>query len=95
MNLTAHVAIDAVRAAGEEAGATTSFCGLQSEVVPKLLRPSPIPIRWSILIGAAGTCAQLAILGIPLVAAAVLDCSLPSYCVLFPPEVRKRILRRG
>ena len=38
VNLTAHVAIDAVRAAGEEAGATTAFCGLQSEVVPDLLQ---------------------------------------------------------
>jgi SAM-dependent MidA family methyltransferase len=38
VNLTAHVAIDAVRAAGEAAGATTTFCGLQSEVVPELLQ---------------------------------------------------------
>jgi SAM-dependent MidA family methyltransferase len=46
LNLTAHVAIDAVRAAGEEAGATTAFCGLQSEVVANLLlsesHPDPL-----------------------------------------------------
>jgi hypothetical protein len=38
VNLTAHVAIDAVRAAGEDAGATTAFCGLQSEMIPDLLQ---------------------------------------------------------
>jgi SAM-dependent MidA family methyltransferase len=43
VNLTAHVAVDAVRAAGEEAGATTAFCGLQSEVVPELLQPESHP----------------------------------------------------
>jgi SAM-dependent MidA family methyltransferase len=43
VNLTAHVAIDAVRAAGEEAGATTAFCGLQSEVVPELLQSEAHP----------------------------------------------------
>lgn len=43
LNLTAHVAIDAVRVAGEEAGATTLFCGLQSEAVPKLLHSESDP----------------------------------------------------
>ena len=38
LNLTAHVAVDAVRAAGEQHGATTVHCCLQSEVIP-LLRP--------------------------------------------------------
>jgi SAM-dependent MidA family methyltransferase len=46
VNLTAHVAIDAVRAAGELVGATTAFCGLQGEVVPELLQaeihPDPL-----------------------------------------------------
>jgi hypothetical protein len=43
VNLTAHVAIDAVRAAGEAVGATTSFCGLQGEVVPELLQANTHP----------------------------------------------------
>jgi SAM-dependent MidA family methyltransferase len=43
VNLTAHVAVDAVRAAGEEAGARTTFCGLQSEVVPELLQSESHP----------------------------------------------------
>ena len=43
VNLTAHVAIDAVRAAGETVGATTTFCGLQSEVVPELLQAKTFP----------------------------------------------------
>jgi hypothetical protein len=43
VNLTAHVAVDAVRAAGEALGATTTFCGLQSEVVPELLQPESPP----------------------------------------------------
>jgi SAM-dependent MidA family methyltransferase len=43
VNLTAHVAVDAVRAAGEEVGATTAFCGLQSEVVPELLQTESHP----------------------------------------------------
>jgi SAM-dependent MidA family methyltransferase len=43
LNLTAHVAVDAIRAAGEEAGATTSFCGLQSEVAPELLQVESHP----------------------------------------------------
>jgi SAM-dependent MidA family methyltransferase len=43
VNLTAHVAIDAIRAAGEAVGATTTFCGLQSEVVPELLQPKTHP----------------------------------------------------
>jgi len=38
VNLTAHVAVDALRAAGEALGATTTFCGLQNEVVPDLLQ---------------------------------------------------------
>jgi hypothetical protein len=46
VNLTAHVAIDAVRAAGEAMGATTTFCGLQSELAPDLLQldthPDPL-----------------------------------------------------
>ena len=36
LNLTAHVALDAVRAAGEQAGLETEFCCLQSEVVADL-----------------------------------------------------------
>ena len=36
LNLTAHVAVDAVRAAGEQRGATTVHCCLQSEVIPLL-----------------------------------------------------------
>jgi len=43
LNLTAHVAVDAVRAAGEAFGATTTFCGLQSEVVPELLQIETYP----------------------------------------------------
>jgi Putative S-adenosyl-L-methionine-dependent methyltransferase len=43
VNLTAHVAVDAVRAAGEALGATTTFCGLQSEVVPELLQVDAHP----------------------------------------------------
>jgi SAM-dependent MidA family methyltransferase len=43
VNLTAHVAIDAVRAAGEAVGATTTFCGLQGEVVPELLQATTHP----------------------------------------------------
>ncbi len=43
LNLTAHVAVDAVRAAGEQHGATTVHCCLQSEVIP-LLRPHEDPI---------------------------------------------------
>jgi SAM-dependent MidA family methyltransferase len=43
VNLTAHVAIDALRAAGEQVGATTAFCGLQSEVVPELLQAETHP----------------------------------------------------
>ncbi len=43
LNLTAHVAVDSVRAAGEAAGATTAFCCLQSEVVPELLHPESHP----------------------------------------------------
>jgi len=46
VNLTAHVAVDAVRTAGETLGATTTFCHLQSEVVPELLQvdahPDPV-----------------------------------------------------
>jgi len=42
-NLTAHVAVDAVRTAGEALGATTTFCGLQSEVVPELLQVETHP----------------------------------------------------
>ena len=42
-NLTAHVAVDAVRTAGEALGATTTFCGLQSEVVPELLQVDTHP----------------------------------------------------
>jgi hypothetical protein len=46
VNLTAHVAVDAIRATGETLGATTTFCGLQSEVVPDLLQldthPDPL-----------------------------------------------------
>jgi SAM-dependent MidA family methyltransferase len=46
VNLTAHVAVDAVRTAGETLGATTTFCHLQSEVVPELLQvdahPAPL-----------------------------------------------------
>jgi SAM-dependent MidA family methyltransferase len=45
-NLTAHVAVDAVRATGEALGATTAFCGLQGAVVPELLQldahPDPL-----------------------------------------------------
>jgi SAM-dependent MidA family methyltransferase len=36
LNLTAHVAVDAVRAAGEQQGAATVHCCLQSEVIPLL-----------------------------------------------------------
>ncbi len=36
LNLTAHVAVDAVRAAGEQSGATTTHCCLQSEAIPLL-----------------------------------------------------------
>jgi SAM-dependent MidA family methyltransferase len=43
LNLTAHVAVDAVRAAGEAFGATTTFCGLQSEMVPELLQVETYP----------------------------------------------------
>ena len=43
LNLTAHVAVDSVRAAGEALGATTTFCGLQSEVVPELLQVETYP----------------------------------------------------
>ena len=43
VNLTAHVAIDAVRTAGETLGATTTFCHLQSEVVPELLQVDAHP----------------------------------------------------
>jgi SAM-dependent MidA family methyltransferase len=43
VNLTAHVAVDAVRAAGEGLGATTAFCGLQSEVVAELLQVDAHP----------------------------------------------------
>lgn len=43
VNLTAHVAVDAVRAAGEEVGATTAFYGLQSVVVPELLQAESHP----------------------------------------------------
>lgn len=43
VNLTAHVAVDAVRTAGEALGATTTFCGLQSEVVPELLQVEAHP----------------------------------------------------
>jgi len=43
LNLTAHVAVDAVRAAGEALGATTAFCGLQSEIVPELLQAEAHP----------------------------------------------------
>jgi SAM-dependent MidA family methyltransferase len=43
VNLTAHVAVDAVRAAGEALGATTTFCGLQSEVAPDLLQTDAHP----------------------------------------------------
>ena len=42
LNLTAHVAVDAVTAAGEQRGASTVHCCLQSEVVP-LLRPPEDP----------------------------------------------------
>ena len=35
--------VDALRAAGEEVGATTAFCGLQSEVVPELLQAESHP----------------------------------------------------
>ena len=42
-NLTAHVAVDAVRTAGEALGVTTTFCGLQSEVVPELLQVEAHP----------------------------------------------------
>jgi SAM-dependent MidA family methyltransferase len=38
-NLTAHVAVDAVRAAGEEAGARTVLHGRQADVLPALLQP--------------------------------------------------------
>lgn len=42
-NLTAHVAIDAVCAAGEAAGATTTVCAQQSEAIAehRLRRPAP------------------------------------------------------
>ena len=43
VNLTAHVSVDAVRAAGEQAGLRTAFCCLQSEVVADLLAPTPHP----------------------------------------------------
>jgi SAM-dependent MidA family methyltransferase len=43
VNLTAHVAVDAVRAAGEDVGATTAFFGLQNEVVSELLQAEPHP----------------------------------------------------
>jgi hypothetical protein len=43
VNLTAHVAVDAVRAAGEEVGATTALYGLQSVVVPELLQAESHP----------------------------------------------------
>jgi len=43
VNLTAHVAVDAVRTAGETLGATTTFCHLQSEVVPELLQVDAHP----------------------------------------------------
>jgi putative S-adenosyl-L-methionine-dependent methyltransferase len=43
VNLTAHVAVDAVRAVGETLGATTAFCGLQSEVIPDLLQLETYP----------------------------------------------------
>jgi SAM-dependent MidA family methyltransferase len=36
LNLTAHVAVDAVRAAGEATGLQTVFCCLQSEVISEL-----------------------------------------------------------
>ena len=41
LNLTAHVSIDSVRAAGEAAGLRTAFCCLQSEVVADLLVAAP------------------------------------------------------
>lgn len=48
LNLTAHVAIDAVRAAGEAAGARTHWCRPQAEVVTELwptagVSPDPDP----------------------------------------------------
>lgn len=43
LNLTAHLAVDATRAAGEAAGADTVFCCLQSEAVPELLHPELHP----------------------------------------------------
>jgi len=43
VNLTAHVAVDAVRTAGETLGATTTFCHMQSEVVPELLQVDAHP----------------------------------------------------
>jgi SAM-dependent MidA family methyltransferase len=43
VNLTAHVAVDSIRAAGEEVGGSTAFCGLQNEVVPELLQSESHP----------------------------------------------------
>jgi hypothetical protein len=41
VNLTAHVSIDSVRAAGEAAGLTTELCCRQGEAMTRLGSPSP------------------------------------------------------
>lgn len=41
VNLTSHVSVDSVRAAGEVAGLRTACCCLQSEVVAELLAAAP------------------------------------------------------
>jgi hypothetical protein len=42
MNLTAHVSIDSVRAAGEAAGLITDLCCRQSEAIARLGSPAPV-----------------------------------------------------